>query len=69
VKFPGPTRHFRQIEPLPTLSGCPLRSDRVRTFAPQRFDAVCQQLTHAPQQTQILLDYFVGAGEEGGRDG
>jgi hypothetical protein len=34
--------HFRQIDPLPTLSACPLRSDRVRTFAPQRFDAVCQ---------------------------
>jgi hypothetical protein len=29
--------------PLPTLSACPLRSDRVRIFAPQRFDAVCQQ--------------------------
>jgi hypothetical protein len=27
--------HFRQIDPLPTLSACPLRSDRVRTFAPQ----------------------------------
>src|SRR5208337_3700745 len=32
--------HFRQINPLPTLSACPLRSDRVRTFAPQRIDAV-----------------------------
>jgi hypothetical protein len=31
---------FHQINPLPTLSACPLRSDRVRTFAPQRFDAV-----------------------------
>jgi hypothetical protein len=40
VKFPGPTRHFRQIDPLPTLSACPLRSDRVRTFAPQ---AVCHK--------------------------
>ena len=37
--------HFRQINPLPTLSGCPLRSDRVRTFAPQRFDAVCHKPT------------------------
>src|SRR6516165_1504852 len=36
VKFPGPTRHFRQINPLPTLSACPLRSDRARPFAPQR---------------------------------
>jgi hypothetical protein len=35
--------HFRQINPLPTLSGCPLHSDRVRTFAPQRFDAVCHK--------------------------
>jgi hypothetical protein len=26
--------HFRQIDPLPTLSACPLRSDRVRAFAP-----------------------------------
>jgi hypothetical protein len=34
--------HFRQIDPLPTLAACPLRSDRVRTFAPQRIDAVCQ---------------------------
>jgi hypothetical protein len=33
--------HFRQIDPLPTLSASPLRSDRVRTFAPQRIDAVC----------------------------
>ena len=39
VKFPGPTRHFRQIDPLPTLSACPLRSDRARTFAPQRIVA------------------------------
>jgi hypothetical protein len=30
--------HFRQIDPLPTLSAGPLRSDRVRTFAAQRFD-------------------------------
>jgi len=42
--------HFRQIDPLPTLSACPLRFDRVLTFAPQRFDAVCQQRTNAPQQ-------------------
>jgi hypothetical protein len=34
--------HFRQIDPLPTLSACPLGSDRVRTFAPQQIDAVCQ---------------------------
>jgi hypothetical protein len=41
--------HFRQIDPLPTLSACPLRPDRVRTFAPQRFDAVCHNRTHAVQ--------------------
>jgi hypothetical protein len=36
---------FRQIDPLPTLSACLLRCDRVRTFAPQRIDAVCQKPT------------------------
>jgi hypothetical protein len=41
--------HFRQIDPLPTLSACPLRPDRFRTFAPQRFDAVCEP-TYAVQQ-------------------
>ena len=51
VKFPGPTRHFRQINPPPTLSACPLRSDRVPTFAPQRFDTVCQEPTYAVQQS------------------
>jgi hypothetical protein len=66
--------HFRQIDPLPTLSACPLRSDRVRTFAPQRIDAVCQLLTHALQQTTCigctdLLDHLVGAGEQRGRHG
>ena len=44
--------HFRQINPLPTLSACPLRSDRVRTFAPQQFDAVRHKGTRALQQTQ-----------------
>jgi hypothetical protein len=39
--------HFRQIDPLPTLSACPLRSDRVRTFAPAAIDAVCQVLPRA----------------------
>src|ERR1700730_7163755 len=41
--------HFRQINPLPTLSACPLRSDRVRTFAPQRFDAVCRYCCKSPK--------------------
>jgi hypothetical protein len=45
--------HFRQIDPLPTLSACPLRSDRVRTFAPQRFDAVCHKRRNALQQTPL----------------
>ena len=31
--------HFRQTDPLPTLSACPLRSHRVRTFAAQQIDA------------------------------
>src|SRR5206468_5549406 len=31
--------HFRQIDALPTLSACPLRSDRFRNSAPQRNDA------------------------------
>jgi hypothetical protein len=64
VKFPGPTRHFRQIDPLPTLSACPLRSDRAQTFAPQRFDAVCQLGTHAVQQSRPLLDHIVGDAEQ-----
>ena len=34
--------HFRRIDTVPTLAVCPLPSDRVLTFAPQRFDAVCQ---------------------------
>jgi hypothetical protein len=42
TRFMSARGHFRQIDPLPTLSACPLRSDRFRTFAPQRFDAVCQ---------------------------
>ena len=54
--------HFRQIDPLPTLSACPLRSDRVRTFAPQRIDAVCQLLTRAVQQNAPLLPYSETAG-------
>jgi hypothetical protein len=33
----------RLIDPLPTLSACPLRSDRDRTFAPQQIDAVCHE--------------------------
>jgi hypothetical protein len=45
--------HFRQIDPLPTLSACPLRSHRVRTFAPQQIDAVCHNRTRALQQKVV----------------
>jgi hypothetical protein len=62
-KFRCPTSalgHFRQIDPLPTLSACPPRSDRVRTFAPQRFDAMCQKETFRPQPTHDAKD-LIGA--------
>src|ERR1700730_9843624 len=49
--------HFRQIDPLPTLSACPLRSDRVRTSAPQRIDAVC----HEPRPRQGVSTSSSGA--------
>jgi hypothetical protein len=52
--------HFRQIGPLPTLSACPLRSDRLRIFAPQRIDAVCHKETRAVQQ-KAAFHYLVGA--------
>lgn len=29
---------------------------------------MCQEETHAPQQTISLFDHFVGAGEQSGRD-
>ena len=49
----GEMGHFGQIDPLPTL-GMSLRSDRVRTFAPQQIDAVCHKPTHALQQNSIV---------------
>jgi len=60
--LPSGSGHFRQINPLPTLSACPLRFDRVRIFAPQRFDAVCHEPTYAVQQIWSLLDQLVGSG-------
>ena len=56
--------HFRQIDPLPTLSAFPLRSDRVRTFAPQRIDAVCHKETYAAQQRASYSIHLVGAQEQ-----
>jgi len=34
--------HFRPIDPLRTRAACPLRSNRVRTFASPRNDGVPQ---------------------------
>ena len=48
--------HFRQIDPLPTFSACPLRSDRVRTFAPQRIDAVCQNRPLAASLNNLVYE-------------
>src|SRR5260221_12942186 len=47
--------HFRQIDTLPTLSACPLRSDRVRHLAPQRSDATCQERRSAVQQKVVVI--------------
>src|SRR5208337_2894312 len=47
--------HFRQINPLPTRSACPLRSDRVRTFAPQRIDAVCHSTKSLRDSGEVRL--------------
>ena len=35
--------HFHRIDPLPTLSACPLRSDRVGTLCTAAKDAKCQK--------------------------
>jgi hypothetical protein len=50
---------FVRSTPLPTLSACPLRSDRVRTIAPQRFDPVC---------TGALFNHLVGAAKQCDRE-
>jgi hypothetical protein len=39
-------------------------SDTSRTCALQRFDAECHQRTHAPQQTNQILNHLVGPGEQ-----
>src|ERR1700738_4285898 len=54
----------RRIGAPDEFAACPLRSDRVRTFALQRIDAVCQGPTHAPQQTAQLLDHLVRAQQD-----
>jgi hypothetical protein len=60
--------HFRQTNPLPTLSHVRFAPIRVRTFAPQRFDAVCHKVTYAVQQKSTLLDHLVGSYEGRWRD-
>src|ERR1700730_13601907 len=39
--------HKPPIKTRPALAGCPLRSDRVRTLAPQRNDVQCHKQTSA----------------------
>jgi hypothetical protein len=53
VKFPGPTRHFRQMDPLPTLSACPLRSDRVGTHAVQQTESRGRDASRLAAPAQI----------------
>ena len=36
----------------------------IRTFAPQRFDALCQKRSHASQQATPSIDYLIGPQEE-----
>src|SRR5262249_55223946 len=57
----GSTLHF---DTLATPVPCMLYPNSVRSWAPQRNDAMCHNRTHAPQQKSRLLDYFVGAGEQ-----
>jgi hypothetical protein len=59
--------HFRQIDPLPTFSACPLRSDRVRIFALQRIDAVCQLRTKCSAAKRASLDHAIGECKQSGR--
>src|SRR5262245_40826777 len=48
--------HFRQIDTLPTLSECPLRSDRVRNSAPQRNDTWPRRWTEEGIWGKMHLD-------------
>jgi hypothetical protein len=51
--------HFHQIDPLPTLSACPLRSDRVRTFrtaANRRFVPQPDSCTAASSLDDLVSD-------------
>ncbi len=41
VKFPGPTRHSRQIDAPATLAACPLLSDRSQICGARRNVAEC----------------------------
>src|SRR5271169_2886044 len=48
---------------------CPLWSKSRQTIATQRLSAMCQNRTHAPQQTASLFDHLVGDGEHACRNG
>src|SRR5262249_49472555 len=47
---------------------CPLRSASDRSAALPRSAAMCQEATDAAQQTTVLVDHLVSAGEQRGRD-
>ena len=61
--------HFRQINPLPTLSACPLRSDRVRPFRTAAIRrrvprAAVSRCSNMRVQKPDLLDHLICAGEQ-----
>jgi hypothetical protein len=66
--------HFRQINPLPTLSACPLRSDRVRPFRTAAIRrrvprAAVSRCSNMRVQKPDLLDHLVGGGKQSWRHG